>query len=310
MSDLAAFSGLDTTSTNDDDNRGDRNYLSDNDQANNKTITTERRTVFCTTKDCAQDSDWLLYKPNQVVGWVLGSVSFITGVGLLITALATRTSATFLDAALAMLELCVSLFLRSALSLTTMDTHASAAARMYKASMFFEYHAGIELCHVLGVMVMRLFVHFEPLALLKEKYIIVVSRAVSVALAVLACAGTIVMFDEGSVGMRLVQAVSFAVVVVCLALLCVVVRVMGRDGASHYKRQFGIIVAVILLLALWAGYSGSRTFVALDSPARSSEVVFTVLGFGTLLTGGLVLLVLKAPYYYNFDFAVQWSSKI
>ncbi|KAJ2370125.1 hypothetical protein H4S02_000354 [Coemansia sp. RSA 2611] len=262
--------------------------------------------IYCIDKSCALQRDWLTYMPNQAAGWVLGSISLVTAIGILVLAMASR-HAMFLDAVLAMLELCISLYLRAAIGLGRGNLTA-----MYQASMFFEYHAGISLCHVTAAMAAHLFVHFHPLALTTKKYGVAASRVLSICLAVLAIAGVVVMFDANAgfgAGLALVQAMAFAVVAVCLAVLCAVVRVMSRSGAGYYKRHLLMAVVVVLLLAVWAAFTGSRTFVALDSPARSSEPMVLVLGHGALLLCGLVLLGLKAPYYYNFDLASRWHNR-
>ncbi|KAJ1853806.1 hypothetical protein GGF49_002327 [Coemansia sp. RSA 1853] len=278
----------------------------DSNTPTNSTSTVKRQaTVYCLDEKCTPNVDWLTYRPSKAVGWALGSVSAACAIGLLISVAATRTPM-FMDAVLALLELCVSLYLRSAISQGIVNERAA-----YKASLFFQYHAGIELCHVVGAMVCALLVHFDPMMLTKTKYARRVLRIVTVSLAVVAGTGAIIMFNgTHGAGMRLMQASSFAVVVVCGAMACVVVRTMGCTGASNYKRQFGMILVVIVLVAVWAAFSGSRTLVHITSPARSSEALFVVLGYATLLTSGLALLVLKAPYYYNFDYASRWSSKV
>ncbi|KAJ1760499.1 hypothetical protein LPJ69_003400 [Coemansia sp. RSA 1752] len=272
----------------------------------NTTSTVKRQaTVYCLDETCTPNVDWLTYRPNKAVGWALGSVSAACAIGLLISSAVTR-SLIFVDAVLAMLELCVSLYLRSVISQGVVNERAA-----YKASLFFQYHAGIKLCHVLGAMVCALLLHFDPMMLTKTKYARRVLRIVTVCLAAVAGIGVIIMFNgTHGAGMRLMQASSFAVVVMCVAMACVVVRTMGCAGASNYKRHFGMILVVIVLVAVWAAFSGSRTFVPITSPARSSEALFVVLGYATLLASGLVLLVLKAPYYYNFDYASRWTYKV
>ncbi|KAJ2847721.1 hypothetical protein IWW36_003707 [Coemansia brasiliensis] len=263
-----------------------------------------KNAVFCLDKNCTIARDWLLYVPNQAVGWVLGSVSLVLGIAILVAIMMYRNLA-FFDAVLAMFELCISLYLRAAIGRS--EAHYD---RMYKAAMALQYHAGIQLYHLLAAMAIRLYVHFHPLALNRQKYAIASSRIISICLAVLVIVGAVIMFDDksGQAGIRLVQAVSFVLVGLTLALLCVVARVMALDGALHYKRHFVVIVVSVLLLAMWAAFVGSRTFVALDSPARSSEAMFTVLGFGTLIIIGAVVLGLQAPMYFNFDLASHWHK--
>ncbi|KAJ2452875.1 hypothetical protein EV183_002612 [Coemansia sp. RSA 2336] len=263
-----------------------------------------RSAVFCLDKACTTARDWLVYVPSQAVGWALGSVSLVLGVGVLVAIMMYRNLA-FFDAVLAMLELCVSLYLRAAIGRSE-----AAHARMYKASMALQYLAGIQLYHLLAAMAVRLYVHFHPLALNRQKHTIAFSRILSICLAVLAIVGSVVMFDDksGQAGIRLVEAVAFVLAGLALVLLCVVARVMALDGATHYRRHFAILVVAILLLAVWAAFVGSRTFVALDSPARSSEAMFAVLGYGTLLVIGAVVLGLQAPLYFNFDLASHWQK--
>ncbi|KAJ2648694.1 hypothetical protein IWW40_003758 [Coemansia sp. RSA 1250] len=260
--------------------------------------------VFCLNKNCTIARDWLVYVPNQVVGWVLGSVSLVLGVGVLVAIMMYRNLA-FFDAVLAMLELCISLYLRAAIGRS--EAHHD---QIYKASMAFQYLAGIQLYHLLAAMAIRLYVHFHPLALNRQKYAIAFSRILSICLAVLVIVGSVIMFDDksGQAGIRLVEAVAFLLVGLALALLCVVARVMALGGATHYKRHFIILVVSILLLAVWAAFVGSRTFVALDSPARSNEAMFAVLGYGTLLIIGAAVLGLRAPMYFNFDLASRWQK--
>ncbi|KAJ2078566.1 hypothetical protein H4R24_004390 [Coemansia sp. RSA 988] len=270
-------------------------------------IINERSGVFCDDYKCGNSQDWLTRKPNVAAGWATGSISLVLGLVLAI-GMGGWHSWVFGDGVLAMIELCISQYLRATVGMSLGNTKA-----LYKASMFFNYHAGVELAHVLVVLTIQLVEHFNlPLKSQWRRYLILGSRLFNVCLTAVILAGVVVMLDaeNNGPGLRLLQGVAFVIVLLCLGLfITTVVSTMGKVGASLYKRHYAVLFISLLLLAVWAAYCGGRGFVALDLPARNSQVVFYLLSYMPLMLMVAVFVAAKAPLYFNFELASDWHSR-
>ncbi|PIA14804.1 hypothetical protein COEREDRAFT_103252 [Coemansia reversa NRRL 1564] len=265
-------------------------------------------TVFCGDNSCGQSQDWLTHKPNVAAGWITGSISLVWGLALAV-GMGGWHSWVFADGVLAMIELCISQYLRAAVGMSLGNTKT-----LYKVSIFFNYHAGIELAHVLTVLTIQLVEHFNPLLKQRwwQRHLVLASRLVNVGLMAIVLAGVVVMFDAESngPGLRLLQGVSFAVVLLCVGLcIAAAALTMGKIGAALYKRHYAVLFISLGLLGVWAAYCGSRGFVALDSPARNSQVAFYLLSYVPLMLIVAVFVTSKAALYFNFELASYWHSR-
>ncbi|KAJ2782112.1 hypothetical protein H4R18_002480 [Coemansia javaensis] len=260
-------------------------------------------------KDCGDERDWLTARPSRVVGWVLGALAVLVGVALAVLT-CKWCSLPFFDAVLAMAELAVSLFLRAALG---MDLGNSDM--VYKASMVFSYHAGIQVACLLSVLAIHMHLHFHPEALSRRVLALTVSRVLSVCLAAMVIVGVALMFDErvpfAGTGIRLIQVSMFAIVLACIVLGAAVMRTSKCTAADYYHRHYAAFGTLLFFLALWAAFMGVRTLVPLQSPARDTrhEAVFYILGYGPLLIAGAAMVILKAPLLFNFDLASRWHKR-
>ncbi|KAJ2490064.1 hypothetical protein IWW37_003484 [Coemansia sp. RSA 2050] len=258
--------------------------------------------ILCAAKNCTRARDWLTKIPNAAAAWSVGGVAFILGGLLLMSTIGWRNPG-FLDAVLAMLEVGVSLILRASIGYATSD---GAATAMHQASMILNYHAGIQLCHLLSVMVLNLSAHFDPRITGKQIFAKAASRILSLCLLGLTAAGVIVMFKgspakTSSAGLHMVQAVMFVVMLLSLGMTMAAAQIVSRDGAVNYRKHVTATVLPLLLLALWAAFMASRTFVSLDNVARSNEIIFYFLNHTLLLMAGATLVLLNAPRLFNFE---------
>ncbi|KAJ2020244.1 hypothetical protein GGI01_002345 [Coemansia sp. RSA 376] len=259
-------------------------------------------TIFCPTKNCIRARDWLTSIPNAVAAWSVSGIALILSGLLLMSTIGWRNPG-FLDGVLAMLEVALSLVLRASIGYATSDGVATA---IYRASMFFNYHAGVQLCHLLSVMVLDLSAHFDPRITAKQIFAKAVSRLLSLCLLALTVAAVVVMFNGDptkatTAGLHMVQAVVFVVLVISLVMAMAAAQIVAREGSVNYRKHIVAAILPLLLLALWAGFMASRTFVSLDNVARSNEIMLYFLNYVPLLMIGATLILLNAPRLFNFE---------
>ncbi|KAJ2059521.1 hypothetical protein GGI17_004342 [Coemansia sp. S146] len=258
--------------------------------------------IFCPTTSCTRARDWLTNIPNAAAAWSVGGIALVLSGLLLMSTIGWRNPG-FLDGVLAMLEVALSLVLRASIGYATNDGVATA---MYRASMFFNYHAGVQLCHLLSVMVLGLSAHFDPRITAKQIFAKAVSRLLSLCLLGLTVAAVIVMFNGDpanatSAGLHMVKAIVFVVLVIALIMAMAAAQIVAREGSVNYRKHIVATILPLLLLALWAGFMASRTFVSLDNVARSNEIMFYFLNYVPLLMIGATLILLNAPRLFNFE---------
>ncbi|KAJ2582941.1 hypothetical protein GGH95_001262 [Coemansia sp. RSA 1836] len=251
---------------------------------------------------CTRARDWLTHIPNAAAAWSVGGVALVLGGLLLMSTIGWRNPG-FLDGVLAMLEVALSLMLRASIGYATSN---GAATAMYRASMLFNYHAGIQLCHLLTVMVLNLSAHFDPRITAKQIFAKAVSRLLSVCLLGLTVAAVVVMFNGDpehatSAGLHMLQAILFVVLIVALGMAMAAAQVVAREGAVNYRKHVVSAVLPLLVLALWAVFMASRTLVSLDNVARSSEIMFYFLNYVPLLIIGAVMVLFNSPRLFNFE---------
>ncbi|KAI9500377.1 hypothetical protein BX070DRAFT_248580 [Coemansia spiralis] len=296
-----------SSSSSSDDTLGLESYVG------GEAMLTERSAqIFCLNKKCTKDRDWLTKMPKAAAGWTIGAVSLVLGIILFVPTLVWRNT-DFLDGVFALTEVCISLFLRAALNTTSSNQDI-----IYKASIFFNYHAAIELCFVLVVMIIRLHAHYNPLISMKQVFSTSIARFVSVCLSVLVLVGVLLMFGSSSnnvtssagPGMHLLQAVSFFIAAACLAFGIFTLQLTSAEGSWYYKKHYAVLFISLILMALWGAYTSARTFVPLNNVARDSEVMFYLLNILPLIIIGAVFIVLRAPLLFNFEMTAHWKSKV
>ncbi|KAJ2716027.1 hypothetical protein H4R19_000877 [Coemansia spiralis] len=261
--------------------------------------------VLCEKRDCGIERDWLTRRTSAAAGWAVGGVAAVLVLALGVEACIWRNGV-FADGTLALALLAASIFLRGAIGAQTGNTDAE-----YKAAMALAYIAGIELAYVLGVLAIRLHLHFHPLALTKRAVAEAVARLAAVGLAALVVVGSVLMFDTRiaypGTGIRLVQAALIAVATACVGLAVLVASTTRCAGAAYYRRHYTVLAAGLLLVVLWAAFAGARTLLALDNPVRDSPITLYLLGYAPLMAAGAVFIVFKAPLYFNFELTAQWG---
>ncbi|KAJ1901316.1 hypothetical protein LPJ66_000870 [Kickxella alabastrina] len=111
----------------------------------------------------------------------------------------------------------------------------------------------------------------------------------------------------GGASTRITQTLLILVMIVSLGMSTLVGKIANYDGAEYFSRHLHIAFSTIGLLLIWAAFMLARTFVALDSPARSSEVMFYLLNVMPLILVVGVMTVLNAPLTYNFQLTSNWK---
>ncbi|KAJ2001250.1 hypothetical protein GGI04_003814 [Coemansia thaxteri] len=262
-------------------------------------IKRDTESIYCTTGNCDKSRDWLTSVPNAAAAWAVGSIALIQSMLLLFVKM-RRKSPGFFGGVLAMLELTLSLYLRASVGYSSGRERA-----IYQASLFFNFLAGVELCHLLSVTVLGLGAHFDPRITVKQIFARTFSRLLSVCLVGLLVAAVVLMFDANpvhtSAGSHMVQAVLFAVLLVSVLMAVFAAQVTAIDGSVFYRRHFVAVIVPLLLVGVWAGYMVSRTFLPVDSVARTSEALLYGLNYAPLLLAGLTLIALDAPRLFDFD---------
>ncbi|KAJ1735655.1 hypothetical protein LPJ72_001774 [Coemansia sp. Benny D160-2] len=268
--------------------------------------------ILCLDKQCTRNRDWLTRMPNVAAGWATGGVILALAIVLFVPTVVWRNT-DYLDGVFALVELSIALFLRASVA----SAGSSNRDIVYKASLFFNHHAGIQLTLLLATMVIRMYGHFKPgRSQMAHKVWVSVARFVSICLAVLVLVGVLLMFNDssdsaasaGGPGIHLMQAATFVLVAAALALAAVSAILMsGVVCLWVYKKHCAILYGSLFLLALWASFMSARTFVSLDSAARDSEVMFYLLNVLPLALVGLVFVVLRAPLLFNFEMTGYWS---
>ncbi|KAJ2514975.1 hypothetical protein H4217_005451 [Coemansia sp. RSA 1939] len=272
--------------------------------------------ILCLDKQCTRNRDWLTRMPNAAAGWATGGVILALAIVLFVPTVVWRNT-DYLDGVFALVELSIALFLRASVA----SAGSSNRDIVYKASLFFNHHTGIQLSLLLATMVIRMYGHFKPgRSQMAHKVWVSVARFVSICLAVLVLVGVLLMFNDssdspasaGGPGIHLMQAATFVLVAAALALAAVSAILMsGVVCLWVYKKHCAILYGSLFLLALWASFMSARTFVSLDNAARDSEVMFYLLNVLPLALVGLVFVVLRAPLLFNFEMTGYWSrSKV
>ncbi|KAJ2655346.1 hypothetical protein IWW48_005577 [Coemansia sp. RSA 1200] len=268
--------------------------------------------ILCLDKQCTRNRDWLTRIPNVAAGWATGGIILALAIVLFVPTVVWRNT-DYLDGVFALVELSIALFLRASV--------ASAGSNnrdiVYKASLFFNHHAGIQLTLLLAIMVIRMYGHFKPgRSPMAHKVWVSVARFVSICLAVLVLVGVLLMFNDnsnspdsaGGPGIHMMQAATFVLIAAVLALAAVsAILLSGVVCLWVYKKHCAILFGSFFLLALWASFMSARTFVSLDSVARDSEVMFYLLNVLPLALVGFVFVVLRAPLLFNFEMTGYWS---
>ncbi|KAJ2559618.1 hypothetical protein EV175_000254 [Coemansia sp. RSA 1933] len=268
--------------------------------------------IYCTKLNCTSERDWLTAAPNAAAGWALGGVSLASALVLSVPTVVWRNLA-FIDGVLGLVELSVALFLRA--SLGKAGTHAPA---IYKASLFFNHHAAIELLLLLAVMAIRLHTHYNPVMAPRQMMWVGVARFASFCLAAMALVGVLLMFNSTSAdplaadgsGMHVIQTVTFTMLAATLGVGLLAMRMSFNTGVWFYRKHFAALLVALFLVTLWAAFMSARSLVPLDSVARDSEVVFYLLNIMPLLLVGAVLVALRAPLLYNFERTADWKCDV
>ncbi|KAJ2627068.1 hypothetical protein H4R22_004560 [Coemansia sp. RSA 1290] len=105
-------------------------------------------------------------------------------------------------------------------------------------------------------------------------------------------AGSVIMFKSKTLagddtGLHLIQAVLYIMVIAMGISMLLLLKGMFSGSGSRAIASFVILFAIVLV-ALWASFMLSRTYLPLSSVARSSEVAWYCLGVLPLGVIGII----------------------
>ncbi|KAJ2796513.1 hypothetical protein H4R21_004681 [Coemansia helicoidea] len=246
--------------------------------AKRSTLEEQLAAVYCPTRDCTGGRDWLVKTPNAAAGWAVGSVAFLASGN-------NKYRPRIIG--FAMLELGISLFLRAGLNYANGNKRA-----IYIASLFFNYNAATILFinTLASAIVLKLFTKStNPDPSTASRIIMSIT---SLALFAMMLAGIVIMYRDETmvvknVGWRLIQAVLFIMVILTVPALVMLVISTFAGSPVYTFASLAMLVAAVLM-GVWSSFMLARTWLPLDSVARSSEVAFYLLNIAPLLLSGIL----------------------
>ncbi|KAJ2847720.1 hypothetical protein IWW36_003706 [Coemansia brasiliensis] len=256
--------------------------------------------IYCPELNCSSYRDWLTHPPKAAASWVLGAISLI--IGLISCRFYIKTKGNKRDysfslppAGAAMFLLCISLFLRASLTLSTGNKLS-----MHVASLAFNYFTGLTLCGATHVSILRLKTLFQPPTTTEKAVNASVRGLFNWCPLVLFIVGLVYSFNlnntnSAASGMHCIQA---ALVMIICIILAVNVYTCWRIKAvvrSVPKKSIFSAVVFTLLLLLWATFMLARSFVSLHNVARTSDALYGMLNYGVFIVCGIVARVFGHP---------------
>ncbi|KAJ2452877.1 hypothetical protein EV183_002614 [Coemansia sp. RSA 2336] len=236
---------------------------------NAKDSLSELADIYCPSKKCIKARDWLTMQPKAAAGWAIGSLAFLAG-GLIFR---LRDSFTCYP----MIELGISLFLRAGLNYD----HGNKRS-IYVASLIFHYSCANTLFANLVQASLSLKAVFEDSASARPVFAWLVTSILGLTNFAMIIAGSVIMFQEKTLegdttGLHLIQAVLYIMIIVMGLSMLVLLKGMFSGSGSRAIASF-VILSAIILVALWASFMLSRTYLPLTNVTRSSEVAWYCLG--------------------------------
>ncbi|KAJ1646292.1 hypothetical protein LPJ64_002223 [Coemansia asiatica] len=267
--------------------------------------------IVCTTGECQGTGDWLVKEPNAAAAWAIGALSLLLGLWFLIPTFKWQSRG-FFRGTFAMLLVAVSLFLRAMVG----RSQGGTQERVFRVSVQFNYYAGLFLCNLVLIMLLRLSGHVRPVTG-KWRYLVAVVKYGSLYLMIgLVIGAMVTVFSDtgeeasnamGGVSARLLQAALGLVLLQCVAIVIAVSGLARKESGRYLLRQVVTVLCCSGCVLLWAAFMLARTFVVLSNPARSSEVMYYLLGVAPLILAVTTMVVLSAPLSFNFQMTSNWK---
>ncbi|KAJ2121696.1 hypothetical protein IW147_004013 [Coemansia sp. RSA 720] len=270
--------------------------------------------IYCPTRDCSSDRDWLTEPPNAAANWVLGAISLaIFLISFRFTKLRTQDKMSLKmclpPAGAAMVWLFISLFLRASLSLNTGGNKLS----VYAVSVLFNYLAGLAMCSALHVNVVALVTRFQP-PIKAEKVVVAAARNVLFwCPCVLFIVGVVYSFNlresfETASGAHCLQAALVFILCTVVAMVAMTLWRLKCVRASVSRQALVSCVVFVVMLGIWASFMLGRLFLSIESASRTSQILFGLLNHGMLIACGIVALVFGHPLESSNAFIVPHRS--
>ncbi|KAJ2401891.1 hypothetical protein GGI23_001094 [Coemansia sp. RSA 2559] len=252
--------------------------------------------VYCLEDNCSNETDWLLFQPTAIPLWVIGAMLLTLSLVATIRYRRGRGfNITFGGSRLTSLSLGVAMMLRASVAQLSGNLLAE-----YAASMFFNYHAGILAYFSLCKGIMQIVTQFQPPTSAERRVVNIAGFILRFVPFLLNVIGVALMFHPPSgsasaAGIHFIQT-SLAIVVLATLVLTVsfVVRFPGMRGHMDRRTVVSTLIST-LLVEIWAMFMFARTFVGLDSAARTSEVMFWMLNYIPIIAQCLAAMSLGEP---------------
>ncbi|KAJ1741441.1 hypothetical protein LPJ68_002833 [Coemansia sp. RSA 1086] len=256
--------------------------------------------VYCPSLDCSSYRDWLTAPPKAASSWVLGAIALV--IGLISFRFKYKTdgntksySFSLPPAGAAMFLLCISLFLRASLNLSTGNKLS-----IYVASIAFNYFTGLTLCSATHVAILPLKTLFQPPTTAEKAVNGSVRSILYMCPLVLFIVGLVYSFNlndtaSAASGMHCIQAALVMVICVILAVNAYTAWRFKAVARSVPKKAVLSAVVFTLLLLMWATFMLARSFVSLDNVTRTSDALYGMLNYGVFIVCGVVARVCGHP---------------
>ncbi|KAJ2298003.1 hypothetical protein IWW55_004611 [Coemansia sp. RSA 2706] len=264
--------------------------------------------VLCAQKDCSSTSDWLTSAPNAAVAWAIGGLALLFSFPSFTFSYNNGWAFRQYYGGFVMLQLCVCLFLRASLDLSSGDKRAIA-----KAMLFFNYNAGLVLVQFVATRLWLLgecedldednltFTEVRGRESRPGHWRLVWINLLENVSGILVIVGVCKMFGDdkqaNALGMRLVQvALVLGLVQLCSSVVMLVVR--GDVQTMMLERSTKCVLVVAGFVAtLWCVFMTARAFLPLDNVTRTNEVIAYLLNYALIFVGGASLTLFELGAY-------------
>ncbi|KAJ1662243.1 hypothetical protein IW140_006082 [Coemansia sp. RSA 1813] len=222
--------------------------------------------VFCPDKTCTSERDWIVEELAPGVLLPLGSACLVAGI--ISIALYRHMGSLMYEKngiSLSMLVLGIGIILRAAVGLDT--THKEA---LYIASMVLNYHAGQCIYNALFVNSFCINTPWEHTK--KGRINIAVGTNQTLGLFAVTVCGAVLMFHpttNARAGMncfRVVFVIMMSMTLAMIGIFAYRIKMLHRHMAMKNVISSALVFG---LFGIWCTYMLARTFVGLESPARS-----------------------------------------
>ncbi|KAJ1719291.1 hypothetical protein LPJ61_006336, partial [Coemansia biformis] len=240
--------------------------------------------ILCNSFKCSNHRDWLTKLPNAAANWTLGTISLLVGLLLVKANCTKRSYRCFMPTtSVAMFMLFISLALRASLGLSTGNKRS-----IYVASIFFNYLAAFLLGLLMIGAARPAITRFQPRTSGETWVGVVITHLIFWASVVLVIVGLVFSFKlksgySDAAGAHCIQA-ALVLLLASTAISALIALVRIKCVVQTLTKNAvwaGVLWAPLILL--WGSFMLARTFVHVNSVARTSEILFGLLNYAPLI---------------------------